>query len=114
MDNKSFNNFVNQDFSGLSNWINSLDPYEFALVGAIAAFLIAPTLNANQQNSIGNFLEEIGQILLTIASQTITREQARSGNQTSNGIFDAFSGNRNTDIENLKNEIMKIKKDLYQ
>ena len=91
MNNKSFESFIKQDFSNLSNWINTLNPYEFALVGAITAFLIAPTLNPNQQNSIGNFLEEVGQIILTIASQSITVSQAKSGNNTSNGIFYNFN-----------------------
>ena len=109
MDN-NFNNFINQDFSNLSNWLDTLNPYEFALIGTIAAFLIAPTLNANQQNSIGNFLEEIGQILLTIASQTITVKQAKSGNTESNGYFDTF----NNSYDYLINEIIKIKKDLYK
>lgn len=88
---KNFNNFINQDFKSLSDWINTLNPYEFALVGVIAAFIIAQTLNANQQNSIGNFLEEIGQILLTISSQTITVEQAKQGNTTSYGFYDKFN-----------------------
>lgn len=112
MDN-NFNNFVNQDFKGLSNWINTLNPYEFALIGTIAAFIIAPTLNANQQNSIGNFLEEIGQILLTISSQTITVEQSKRGNTTNYGIYDEFN-NSNLNINHLINEIEKIKNELYK
>ena len=108
MDNQSFKKFINQDFSELSNWIDTLNPYEFALVGALIAFLIAPTLNANQMNSIGNFLEEIGQVLLTISSQTITVKQAKSGNTTSYGLYDIFS---NGNLEKIKKEIMK---DLYK
>ena len=91
MNNTDFNNFINQNYSELSNWLNTLNPYEFALMGTIAAFLIAPTLNANQQNSIGNFLEEIGQILLTISAQTITVKQAKNGNSTSYGMNDTFN-----------------------
>lgn len=115
MDNKSFEKFVNQDFNSLSNWINTLNPYEFALIGVIAAFLIAPTLNANQQNSIGNFLEEIGQILLAIAAQKITVSQSQQGNTTSQGIFDSANSSppNSSDIDSLRKEIEELKRALY-
>ena len=48
MNNEAFDNFTNQDYSGLSNWLNTLDPYEFSLFGVIAAYLIVPSLNAIQ------------------------------------------------------------------
>lgn len=88
MNNNCFNNFTNQDFCALSNWLNTFNPYEFALVGIIAAFVIAPTLTPNQKNSIGNFLEEVGQILLTIAAQEITVQQTVQNDTTSSGIND--------------------------
>lgn len=95
MNNNYFNNFTNQDFSNLSNWLNTLNPYEFSLIGVIAAYLIAPTLNPNQQNSIGNFLEEVGQILLTISAQEINIQQAKQNNTTSNGYYDTFNNSKN-------------------
>lgn len=88
MNNDSFKNFTNQDYSALGKYLNSINSYEFALIGVIAAFLIAPTMNANEQNSVGNFLEEIGQILLTIAAQEININQKSQGNTTSVGEFD--------------------------
>lgn len=54
-------------------WIYSLSPYEFTAVAAIIGLLIAPNLNINEQDSIGNFLIEIGQVLLTVNSHTITQ-----------------------------------------
>ena len=54
-------------------WIYSLSPYEFTAVAAIIGLLIAPNLNLNEQDSIGNFLIEIGQVLLTVNSHTITQ-----------------------------------------
>lgn len=113
MDNKTFNNFINQDYNGLSNFLNTLDPYELSLFGSIAAYLIAPNLNANQQNSIGNFLEQIGQILLTIAAQQITVTQAQSNNTQSMGNFDAANtspGNNNQN--NILSEIQKINQEI--
>ncbi|MCI6763538.1 hypothetical protein MSH26_01500 [bacterium] len=114
MNNEAFANFTNQDYSGLSNWLNTLDPYEFSLFGVIAAYLIAPSLNANQQNSIGNFLEEIGQIILTIAAQNITVRQALSNNTESVGNFDSANtspGNYSKNI-NYQNEIVRLNQEI--
>lgn len=66
------------------------------MYGVVAAFLIAPTLNANEQNSLGNWLEEIGQILLTISAQTFN---------TNNSNYSS------ADIENIMGLITKLKKD---
>ncbi len=113
MNNNSFNNFANQDFSSLSNWLNNLNAYEFAVTGIITALLIAPSLTANQQNSIGNFLEEVGQVLLVIAAQEITVQQAKQNNTASQGENDASntsSMSYSKEIENLKREIANLKK----
>ena len=87
------NSFNNNSFSDFGNFLNTLDPYEFTIIGVTSAFLIAPALNPNQQNSIGNWLEVVGQTLLTISAQQITVSQAREGNTTSNGEFDNFNSN---------------------
>ncbi len=110
MNNNSFNNFANQDFNSLSNWLNSLNPYEFAITGIITALLIAPALTANQQNSIGNFLEEVGQILLVIAAQEITVQQAAQNNTASQGTND--NNNNNNNNQNNNEEIAKLKKEI--
>lgn len=121
MNNYSFEEFTKQDFSGLSNWINKLNPYEFALSGVIAAFIIAQPLNANQQNSIGNYLEEVGQILLAIAAQKITSSQAKNNKNNIDDNFDEFGNgnnnnnyNYNSEIEYLRNEIEKLKRHIYK
>ena len=118
MNNNSFEEFTKQDFSGLSNWINKLNPYEFSLSGVIAAFIIAQPLNANQQNSIGNYLEEVGQILLAIAAQKITVSQAKNNKNNIDDNFDEINNgnnnNYNSEIEYLRNEIEKIKREIYK
>ena len=91
--NNYSNNDNSNDLSGFGDFLNTLNPYEFTIVGVIAAFIIAPSLNPNQQNSIGNFLELVGQTILTISSQEITVRQAQNGNSTSNGEFDDFHVN---------------------
>ncbi len=113
-----FDTFLNQHYSALGDWLNTFSPYEFALIGVVAAFLIAPGLNANQQSSIGNFLEEIGQILLAISAQKITVEQAQGitnqGNASgSTGLYSQDNSNdnqnMNAQIEALKEEIERLK-----
>ena len=122
MNNANFNNFTNQDFAGLSNWLNSLNPYEFAIVGVIAGLLIAPALTANQQNSVGNFLEEIGQVLLVIAAQEITVQQANQNNNNTNQGTNNANNNLNSqnnsnytkEINDLKKEIAELKQIINQ
>ncbi len=110
MDNEAFKKFVNQDFLGLSSWIDTLNPYEFSLIASIIGFIIAPPLSANEQNSLGNFFELIGQVLLAIAAQNITVQGANNTNNSQNS-------NNNTNLENeinkLKNEINKLRRDLF-
>ncbi len=115
MNNEYFNNFTNQNYSALSNWLDKLDPYEFSLVGVLAAYLIAPSLDANEQNSIGNFFEEIGQILLTIAAQQITVTQNNQNNKESVGLYDKYNtspdGINNNNRSN-SNDFTELKKEL--
>lgn len=87
MDENSFDNFMNQDFSHLADWIYSLNPYEFTSMATLIALLIAPTLSINQQNSLGNFFEQIGQTFLTIAAQNQTvkhKNNQNTSNQSKN------------------------------
>ncbi len=99
MDNKAFNDFLNQDFKGLSNWIYSLNPYEFTLIACLVGFGIAPFLTANQQNSMGNFFEQIGQTLLTIGAQNMTVSQQNT--PSNNQIIE--------ELERIKREIIRIR-----
>ncbi|WP_432661919.1 hypothetical protein R9X47_15245 [Wukongibacter baidiensis] len=49
--------------------IFNIPPDEFALIAALLGVGIANKLDANEQNSIGNFLESVGQTILTISAQ---------------------------------------------
>ena len=108
MDNNAFKNFINQDFLGLSNWINSLNPYEFSLIATIIGFLVAPPLSANEQNSLGNFFELIGQVLLSIAAQNMTVSQS-SQNQSASQNQNLYQ-----EIEKIKNELNKLRRDIFE
>jgi hypothetical protein len=104
MNNDAYSKFVNQDFKNLACWIYSLNGYEFTLVATLVAFLIAPPLSINEQNSLGNFFEQMGQTLLTIAAQ----------NQTIKHKNRQISNMKDGHIDDLHKEILRIKEELYQ
>lgn len=49
----------------------SLNSYELSILAFSIALLLAPTITVNQQNSLGNFFELVGQALLTINAQEV-------------------------------------------
>ena len=49
----------------------SMNEYELSILAFAIATILAPTITINQQNSLGNFFELIGQTLLTINAQAI-------------------------------------------
>ena len=59
----------NNDFSSFADWLMTLSPLEFSTLGVITSYIIASRLTVNQQNSIGNWLEMVGQIILTFNAQ---------------------------------------------
>lgn len=58
-----------QNISDFSKWLMSLSPEEFTIISVVTAFVISQFLNTNEQNAIGNWFENVGQILLTISAQ---------------------------------------------
>lgn len=104
MDNSAYNRFINNDFKSLASFIYSLNGYEFTLLATVIAFLISPPLSINEQNSLGNFFEQLGQTLLTIAAQNQTIKHKRK----------QFSTLQNNNVDDLRKEIIKIKEELYQ
>lgn len=93
-----FSKFINQDYKSFSKWLFSLNAYEFTLIATIAGFIISPTLTIDEQNSLGNFLELFGQVILTINAQASTLESSNSNNI-------------DEEIINIKKEIMRLKKE---
>lgn len=104
MNNNAYEDFINQDFSKLANWIYNFNGYEFTLVATLIAFLIAPGMSINEQNALGNFFEQIGQTLLTIAAQNQTVKHKRK----------QISTMSNNGTDDLREEIRRIKEELYQ
>lgn len=69
MDDDIIKNFINFDYASLSKYLKKLSPVEVASFGSLIGILLIPSLTQNEQNSLGNFLELIGQVLLSSASQ---------------------------------------------
>ena len=80
-----------------SNWLDSIPPYEYSLTGVIIAYIIAPNLTNNAQNAFGNWLELVGQIILTISAQARATPETDQYNRLL------------ADVENLKAEIERLK-----
>lgn len=83
------------DFSNFSKWLSSLSPNEFTLIAMITGFIIGQGLNYDEQNSIGNWLECVGQIILTMSAQ--------------GQLLSPSNPNLIEKISNLEFEINKIK-----
>lgn len=63
-------NKINEStINSYSKFLSKLSPIEFTSLGCAIAIILTKTLNANEQNTIGNLLEMIGQILLTNYAQ---------------------------------------------
>lgn len=69
MNTEFFSKFDNKDFSKFSDFLFNLNPYEFTLIAPLIGSIISKNLTIDQQNSIGNFFELLGQTILTIAAQ---------------------------------------------
>lgn len=67
--NDSMNQFMNNDYKSLSDYLFSFTGNEFAIISSIVGFVISQNLSIDEVNSLGNFLEAVGQFMLSKASQ---------------------------------------------
>lgn len=81
----------------LSNFLNSIPPYLYSLYATIFAYIISSFLDLNAMNAFGNWLEQVGQILLTIAAQA----SATPSDEEYNNLVN--------EVKYLKEEIEKLK-----
>ena len=54
-----------------------IPPDEFALIAALLGVGLANKLDVNEQNSLGNFLELIGQTILTVSAQEQLQQELK-------------------------------------
>lgn len=79
----------------------SLNEYELSIFGFAIGMLLSPTITVNQQNSLGNFFELVGQTLLTINAQAINLQPNAPSRQQ-----------LNEKIKNLEEEIHSLKRQI--
>lgn len=66
---KPLDEFLDTDFKAFSQLLLSIPPLEFGLLSGIIGTLISSVLSSSELNSLGNFLEAIGQVMLAIQAQ---------------------------------------------
>ncbi len=67
--NNFFDDLSNYDFKGFSQFLASLSPLEFSTIGSVLGILLSIPLTSSELNSLGNFLELVGQVMLTYQAQ---------------------------------------------
>lgn len=58
-----------QEIKNFASWILSLSPFEFTTLATISGYILSLSLTTVEQNSLGNWLELVGQTLLTFNAQ---------------------------------------------
>lgn len=71
------NHFDEEAIKNYANFLDGLTANEFMLLSAAAGILLSQGLTANQANSIGNFLEAVGQLMLTYGAQKQYQDSKR-------------------------------------
>lgn len=64
-----------------------LPPTQFTVLSSLLGLLLAQNLDLNQQNSLGNFIESLGQTILAFAAQgQLLQSNNQNGNDYDNEI----------------------------
>ena len=100
--------FETEKLKSLAKWLYTLSPIEISTIGCIIGLIGSEALTVNEQNVIGNFLELIGQILLTSNAQA----SCVNSNYISPSLCNLEKMEKEFDakIYQLRKEIMQIKK----
>jgi hypothetical protein len=70
----------NNQVNPIASCLLSLPPKQFSLLSSILGIFLIDNLNLNQQNALGNFIVNIGQAILTAASQGQSLQSNNSQN----------------------------------
>lgn len=102
MDNSNYEKFKNMSCSNFLDYLLSLSGNELSLLAIGLGFLLSNNIDTNKQNSLGNFLELMGQTLLTISAQNMVLQAFPTRNELQQ------------QINELKKEIEQLKKLLFK
>lgn len=97
--NFDYNNYKDMTCNSFINYLLTLSANELTLLAVGIGFLLSANIDANKQNSLGNFFELIGQLLLTLSAQNIELQPDYPSRQEIQ-----------QQINYLKQEIEKLKK----
>ena len=86
--------------TSLEDWFFSLGSNEFTALATFLGFILACRLNNDQQNSLGNFILQVGQTITTISAQGSTLQSSNNKDDVSE------------QLELLKQQIKLIEKNL--
>lgn len=83
--NRSFNEFTSVDYDGLLDYFATLSGEEYLIISALLALVIARSVSTStKQNSLGNFFIQLGQSIITITAQDLTRNPSNTTNRLKN------------------------------
>lgn len=85
--NDSMNQFINNDYKSIADFLFSFTGNEFAIASSIIAFIISQNLDIDEVNSIGNFFEAVGQFMLCKAAQDQVLANKNNTNNNNNPII---------------------------
>lgn len=86
----------------------NINPELFTILGAITGFILEADFNANELNSIGNWIILVGQFMLTTAAQQ-QLINARYQNNTGSNIKSDVNNHNNKNPEySTKEELNKV------
>ena len=85
--NDSMNQFINNDYKSLADFLFSFTGNEFAIISSIIGFVISQNLDIDEVNSLGNFFENIGQFMLAKAAQDQVITNRNNRNNSNNPII---------------------------
>lgn len=90
-------------FKNFACLLNSLSSFEFVTIGVLIGYILSLGLNVNEQNSLGNWFELIGQVLLTFNAQ----EETLMSNTESNNNDELLSK-----INKLEEKLKQLEKNI--
>lgn len=109
-----------------TNFPPNVDPHVFSLIAVGIAYALVGDLNVNEQNSLGNWFELLGQYMLThAAQQQLMKARIENSNininskhykQTGNPFTDNLNGKSNqtqrSEVDFLMDAVKKIQDEL--
>lgn len=108
-----------------TNFPPNIDPHEYSITACFIGFLCVSNYNANEQNSIGNWLILVGQYILTHAAQQQLIESRIENNNinTNSKKYKRGTGgpytnnedgisNQNNDLNLIKDALKKMQEEL--